>query len=600
MNNLRFAFRQLLKNPGFATVAVLTLALGIGANTAIFSVVNSVLLRPLPFKEPQRLVTVWERNPKQGYDQNVAAPANYADWKAQSQSFEELAMFGTVIGINMTGADDPARVNGVAVTANLFQTLGVSPVLGRGFAAEEETEGRDRVVVLSYGLWQRRFGSDAGIVGKTVSLDGNSYSVIGVMPGGFSYPGGSGEFLGGMFFNSTPELWLPLALSADMRQARGWHDWQEIGRLKAGVSLDQARAEMDALQARIEQANPGNFMGTGCTLIPLREQSVGAVKPVLLVLLGAVACVLLIACANVANLLLVRAAARQKEFAIRAALGAGRSAIIRQLVTETVLLAALGCAVGTLLAQLCVGALVAAVGEKIAESTPGWDHIGIDGRVLAFTLTVSFCTGILFGLAPAWQTVKTDVNEPLKEGGRGLAEGPRRSRLRSSLIVAEVALATVLLVGAGLMLQSFVRLQRVNPGFNPARVLTMELGLPPARFPEARHRVAFVDRLCERLRVLPGVEFAGASSALPLSGIGSNFGFEVVGRPPLEPGKFETAEVTFITPDYLRAMQIPLRAGRLFEARDAEGAPRVCLISRALANRQFRNEDPVRSGRAHV
>src|SRR5438045_158587 len=278
MNDLKFAVRQLLKDPGFTAVAVFTLALGIGANTAIFSVVNAVLLRPLPFKEPERLVTVWERNPKQGYDQNVAAPANYLDWKAQSQSFEQLAMFDVARGYNLTGTDEPARVIGFAVTANLFQTLGVNPAIGRGFSIEEETQGRDRVAILSHGLWQRRFGSDKNILGKTISLDGNSYTIIGVMPAGFSYHGGTGAILGGVFFNHTPELWLQLALFVEMRQAVDCRACQGIGRLKQGVSLEHARKEMDNLQARMEKANPGNFMGTGCSLIPLREQSIGDVE----------------------------------------------------------------------------------------------------------------------------------------------------------------------------------------------------------------------------------------------------------------------------------------------------------------------------------
>ena len=593
MNDLRFALRQLLKNPGFTAVAVLTLALGIGANTAIFSVVNAVLLRPLPFKEPARLVTVWERNPKQGYDQNVAAPANFLDWKAQSQSFEQLAMFGEAHGYNLTGTDEPVRVNGFAVTANLFQTLGVNPAIGRNFSIEEETQGRDHVAILSHGLWQRRFGSDKNILGKTISLDGNSYTIIGVMPAGFSYPGGTGALLGGMFFNPTPELWLPLALSAEMRQARGWHDWQVIGRLKQGVSLEHARKEMDNLQARMEKANPGNFMGTGCSLIPLREQSIGDVETTLLVLFGAVAFILLISCTNVANLLLARAAARQKEIAIRAALGASRCALVHQLLTESALLALCGGALGSALAWWSVGVLVTKASDKIAQTTPGWNDIGLDLRVLAFTLIVSLATGLLFGLVPALQTTNSDVNETLKESVRGSTEGARRNRFRSFLIISEVGLATVLLVGAALLLQSLLRLQNVNPGFNPEHVLTMELGLPETTFPDAKERNAFVERLRDRLKTVPGLESVGATSALPLSGAAGNFAFEIDGRPPLEPGKFQTAEVTSITPDYFSAMQIPLRAGRLLDTRDREGAPRVTIISRALAERYFPNEDPI-------
>src|SRR5256885_1037852 len=350
---------------------------------------------------------------------------------------------------------------------------------------------------------------------------------------------------------------------------------------------------MDDLQARMERANPGNFMGTGCTLIPLREQSTGNVETTLLVLLGAVAFILLISCTNVANLLLARAAARHKEIAIRAALGASRWALVRQLLTESALLALCGGALGSALAWWGVGVLVARAGDKIAQTTPGWNEIGLDLRVLVFTLIVSLATGLLFGLVPALQTTNSDVNEALKEGGRGSTEGARRNRFRSFLIISEVGLATVLLVGAGLLLQSLLRLQNVHPGFNPERVLTMELGLPETTFPDAQARNGFVERLRGRLKAVPGVEFAGATSALPLSGAASNFGFEVDGRPPLEPGKFQTAEVTSVTPDYFSAMQIPLRAGRLFDTGDREGAPRVAIISRALAERYFPNEDPI-------
>ncbi len=591
--DIRYGVRMLMKNPGFTAVAVLTLALGIGANTAMFSVVNAVLLRPLPFKEPGRLVTVWERNPKQGYEQNAVAPANFADWRTQNQSFAQIAMFERWRGLNLTGPGEPVRVIGFKVTANLFPLLGVTPVHGRRLIPEEETPGRDRVVVLSHGLWQRRFGGDADIVGRTVSLDGESYTVVGVMPRGFLFPGGTGEFIGGLFFNPTPDLWMPLALPAGTWGARSWHDWQVIGRLKPEVPLDQARVEMDALMQRMEQANPGNFMGTHCTLLPLREQSVGSMRASLLMLFGAVGFVLLIGCTNIANLFLARAAARENEFAIRAALGAGRLTILRQLLTESVLLAMAGGALGTLLAWSGVGVLVASVGGNIAIVTPGWNEIRVDGGVLAFTLVVALGAGIVFGLAPAWQTAKANVNETFKEKGRGSTEGLRRHRLRGALVVAEVALAMMLLVGAGLLLQSLVRLQRVNPGFDPSRVLTMQLGLSGSRFPDDQHRIAFVEQLCVELKALPGVDFVGATTALPMTGDGANCSYEVLGRPPLEPGKWEAADLWFITSDYFRAMQIPLCAGRPFDSRDTKGAPLVCLINQTLAERHFPKEDPI-------
>jgi putative ABC transport system permease protein len=581
-----YALRMLRKNPGFTVVAALTLALGIGANTAIFSVVNAVLLRPLPFPEPERLVTVWERYPALNIEQNDPAAANYADWKAQSQSFDSLAMFTWVKGINLAGDGDPARVLSASVTANLFRTLRVEPMLGRVFTVEEETPGRDLVALLGYSLWKNRFGGDPAVVGKTVVLDDQTCVVIGVMPQGFVFPGGTG-------INPAADLWRPLALSTREWLDRSWHDYQVIGRLQAGVSLDQARVEMDILQTRIQTANPSTSAGTHCKLIELREQSVGGVRKALLVLFGAVGVVLLIGCANVANLLLARAAARQREFAIRAALGAGRWPIIRQLLVESTLLALIGAGLGSLLAAWGAPAIVAIAGSQIAESAPGWNEIGVDLTVLGFTLLVAVATGIIFGLAPAFHASRPDATASLKDGGRGLTSGIRRNRLRSALVIAEVALANSLLICAGLLLQSFLKLQRVPPGFNPARVLTFELGLPNARFEEQIARASLVERLCERLQSLPGVEAAGATHKLPLSGEGTNLGFEIEGQPPLKPGHFQTAEVTSVTPDYLKAMQIRLRAGRPFDTRDTRGGRPVCLVNEELARRYFANENPI-------
>lgn len=592
LKDLRFAFRMLRKNPGFTAVAVLTLALGIGANTAIFSIVDAVLLRPLPFKDPERLVTVWERNPEHGYDANTAAAANFDDWKAQNQSFEQMASFKRASKMDLTLGDETERVTGVAVTANLFPLLGTNPMRGRGFTSEEETPGRADVVVLSHRLWQRRFAGDPAVLGKTVSLDGRSYTVVGIMPGGFCFPGGTGVLDGD--YDPAADLWMPLRISAEEQQNRGDHPCHVVARLKPGVTLAQARSEMDAIQGQIHKSYGWYFMGTHCTVLPLREQSVGGVRAALCLLLGAVALVLLIACANIASLLLVRAAARQKEFAVRAALGAGRGAIIRQLLVESVLLAVLGGALGVLLAGWSVPLLAAHVGDSIVASTPGWNAISIDGRVLAFTLVVALGTGILFGLAPAWQAAQTDVNDALKAEGRGAGTGLRGQRLRSGLVVAEVALAVMLLIGAGLLLRSFSRLQRVNPGFSAAHVLTFQLGLPEARFPQTQDRGAFVDGLCERLKSLPGVEFAGATTVLPLSGGPiNNRTYTVVGHPPSEPGQFYSADFCFVTPDYFRAMQIPLRAGRSFGAGDTRESPLVCVINEALARRQFPNEDPI-------
>ena len=591
MNDLRFAIRQLLKNPGFTAVAVLTLALGIGANTAIFSVVSSVLLRPLAFKDPDRVVLVWERNVKKGYEMNHVGVATFLDWKAQNKSFESMAAFGLDEALSLTGEYEPERVTAVPVSANLFGVLGVNPILGRTFRVEEETPGRDQVIILGHGLWQRRFGSDPNLVGKTILLDGRSYLVVGIMPPGFVFPGMTGV-LYGFFFSKPADVWIPLALPAEMLGIRGSHLLEVVARLKPDVSLSQAGAEMDAMMQRISQANPAEVMGDHARVIPLHEQSVGTVRSGLLVLLGAVAFVLLIACANVANLLLARAASRQKEIAVRVALGASRLQIIRQLLTESVLLALLGGALGTLFALWSIDLLVGTVGDTIALTTPGWTDIRIDRGVLGFTLLISLATGVMFGLMPALQSAKPNLNKSLKEGERGSTEGFQRNRLRSLLVVTQIALAMMLLTGAALMLQSFLRLQGVNPGFDVNRVITMQLNLPESRYTNQQQRAAFFQRLTERCRSLPGVQFAAATAQLPLSSDVGNTTIEVVGRPSLPPGQWEVTDFISVTPEYLGAMQIQLRAGRFINDRDTEESPPVCVINQTTAHRYFGKEDP--------
>jgi putative ABC transport system permease protein len=592
LNDLKFAFRQMLKNPGFTTVAVLTLALGIGANTAIFSVISSVLLRPLPFKDPDRLVTVWERHVKKGYDMNHAGAATFLDWKTQNNVFESMAAFGLEAGLSLTGDYEPERITAVPVSANLFEVLGVNPALGRTFRGDEETPGRDQIVILSHGLWQRRFGADPSVLGKTVSLDGRSYLVVGIMPPGFVFPGMTGLHYG-FFFNKPADVWIPLAMPADLLRTRSNHFLEVVARLKPDMSLAQAGAEMDTVMQRIVQVNPGDVMGTHAKVIPLREQSIGTVRSGLLVLLGAVGFVLLIACANVANLLLARAASRQKEIAIRVALGASRLQVIRQLLTESVLLALMGGALGALFALWSTDLLVSHVGDTVAFTTPGWSEIRIDRGVLGFTLLISLATGVTFGLMPALQSTKPNLTESLKEGERGSTEGFRRSRLRSSLVVTQIALAMMLLTGAALMLQSFLRLQGVNPGFDVNRVITMQLNLPESRYTNQQQRAAFFQQLTERFRSLPGVQFAAATSQLPLSSDSGMFAFEVVGRPPLPPDQWDITDLISVTPEYLGAMQIALRAGRFMSKHDTEESPPVCVINQSMANRYFANEDPV-------
>jgi putative ABC transport system permease protein len=590
--DVRFGFRMLRKNPGFTTLAVLTLALGIGATTAMFSIVNAVLLRPLPFKDADRLVTVWERNPEQGYEMNGVAPGNFDDWKAQNTSFSGMAEYRDGLPEqDLTVGEETERIAACPVSANLFPLLGVEPMLGRGFADENDIPGSDGAVVLSHDFWRRRFAGDPDVLGKSVRLDGRARTVVGVMPGGFRFPAGTGEASG---TRAAPDLWIPAAIAPAQKQNRGTdHSWIVLARLKPGVTLEQARREMDAIQARVHAAFRDYFMGTQCTVVPLREQSAGAARPTLCLLLSVVLFVLLIACVNVANLLLVRLSARQKEFAVRAALGAGRAAVVRQLLCESLLLSGLGGALGVLLAAVGVPLLTGSVGGNVATVTPGWNEIGMDGAALAFTVGVVVLTGVLFGLFPAWTAAKGDVYSSLKDDVRGTTSYQGR-RVRGGLVVAEVALAVMLLVGAGLLLRSFSRLQQIHPGFNPVHVLTFRLGLPEVRFPGTRERSLLVNRLCERLQALPGVEFAAATTVLPLADDSiDNRTYRVNGQPPPEPGRFISADFCFVTPDYFRAMQTPLIAGRYLAPGDTAEAPYVCLINETLARRRFPNEDPV-------
>ena len=573
--DIRYGFRMLLKKPGFTAIAVLTLALGIGANTAIFSVVNAVLLRPLPFAEPDRLVMVYEKRLKLGRTRNPVSAPDFIDWRAQSTVFENMAAY-TWWNANLTGGDEPERIMGTVASAGLFPTLGVKPALGRSFTPEEDQPNANRVVVLSHGLWQRRFGSDAGIIGKTLTLNGNSFTVIGVMPRGFQFP------------DKQIEMWAPLALNTSEAGNRGSHYLHVVARLKPGVSLPQAQAEMETIASRLEQQYPVN-VGHSVNIFPLYEETVGSIRPALLVLLGAVGFVLLIACANVANLLLVRGSARQKEIAIRTALGASRFRIVRQLLTESVLLAIVGGGLGLLLAIWGTDLLVA----LSPPETPRVGEIGIDRAVLGFTLAVSLLTGIVFGLLPALQASKPDLNDSLKEGGRSQMASGSRSRLRSLLVVAEVASALVLLIGAGLLLKSFMRLREVNPGFNPENVLTMQLSLPQTKYKEEHQQAAFTQQVLQRIGTLPGVNAAGAVAGLPLSGNSASRYFAIEGRPERPAGEGLNTNFNAISPNYFRALGIPLLQGRDFSERDVLGTPEVVIIDEAMARRFWPDEDPM-------
>jgi len=586
LQDLRYGARMLMKKPGFTLIALITLSLGIGANTAIFSVVNAVLLRPLPFQNPEQLFTLWERNPKQGYEQNPPAAGNYMDWQAQNQVFAQMAIYDPFRKFNLTHEDRPERIAGAAVSASLFAVLGVGPAQGRVFHTEEEQPGNDQSVIVSHDLWRRRFASDPNMVGKTITLDGRNRTVIGVMPEGFQFPGGTGTVL--RIYTPPPaELWIPLALEPSAWRARSSHSLSVIARLKPGDSIEQAETEMNAIQQRLERQYPNDYVGSHVKIVPLMAQVVGGARSALLILLGAVALVLLIACVNVANLLLSRATARKKELAIRAALGAGRLRVIRQLLTESLLLALAGGFCGVILASWGVDALSAI----IPDDFPRRNEIAIDQWVLGFTLLVAALSGLIFGLVPALQSSKTDLTVSLKEGGRSGSEGVRRNRVRSLLVVTETALAFVLLIGAGLLIQSLLRLQRVNPGFNPERVLTMELSLPRARYPRDQ-RPAFFRRLVERIHTLPGVSYVGASTQIPLAGDNMNFLFFIEGRSFPE-GKAPGADCRAVTPEYFSALGIPLVKGRVISDRDGAEAPLVFVINEAMARRFFPNEDPL-------
>ncbi len=578
--DLRYGARMLLKNPGFTVVAVITLALGIGANAAIFSVVNTVLLRPLPFDDPDRLIMIRETKLPQ-FPEFSVSPGNFLGWKNQNTVFERLAAMNNMT-FNLTGAGDPERLSGMRVTDGFFAMLGARPQMGRDFLPEEDQPGRNNVVILSHELWQRRFGGNPKIINQSVTLSGQSYTVIGVAPATFRFGG------------AETELWAPMGFTAQDAQQHGGHYLGAIGRLKNGATLAQARSEMSVIADRLAKEYPDANTGWNVKLMPLLEFTVRDVKPALLVLLGAVAFVLLIACANVANLLLARSAARHKEIAIRASLGAGRWRIVRQLLTESVLLALAGGAVGLALAGPGMNLLLALAPEGL----PRVSDVSLDGRALAFTAAITLLTGLIFGLFPALQTSKPNLSETLKDAGRGATEGRRRQRVRGALVVLEVALALMLLVGAGLLIKSFLRLQRVNPGFNPDNALTVSLSLPQRKYPERDQQAAFYKQLIEKVATLPGVQAAGGTNSMPMAG-DFVLGFMIEGRPPYPAGSGPSTNYYSVSPDYFKAMGIPLLKGRLFTERDSKETTRVAIINETMAKQFFPGEDPI-GKRIHV
>ena len=574
--DIRIGVRALVHSPIFSIVTVLSLALGIGANTAIFSVVNGLLLRPLRYSEPEQIVDLWHTPPQQsfpGLDRFSVSPANYLDWKAQTTAFQQMAVYGYT-GLSLSTSNDPLPLIGATVSSDFFSVLRTNPMQGRTFTPDEERPGRDQVVVISHALWQRAFGANPNIVGQPVTLNSRSFTVVGIMPAGFEFP-------------READLWVPLAWDDKEREVRSIHDYLVIARLKPNVSTQQAQAEMSMISSRLEQQYPEADKGWGAVVIPLREDLVGDIRTALLVLFCAVGFVLLIACANVANLMLARGANRQREMAVRIALGAGRGRLIRQLLTESVLLSVAG---GVL------GLLVAVLGSKVLVqlgSLPNSSDIGIDRWAMGFTLLVSFAAGLIIGIAPALQFTKTSISNTLKQGSGRSGSGSLKQHTRKALVVCEVALSLVLLIGAGLMIRSFWKLQNVDPGFDVNNALTMSVALTPIRYSEPHQQQAFVDQALEQIRSVPGVVAVGTTTTVPLAGGGSTQPFTVEGRPAAAIAEQPMAQTRYISPDYFRAIGIPLRQGRLFNDQDRDQSVPVVIISEAMAHRFWPGENPI-------
>jgi putative ABC transport system permease protein len=578
--DVRYGLRMMLKRPGFTVAAVISLALGIGANTAIFSVVNAVLLKSLPYKEPERLVLVWGSTPAEGNHRNQVSATDVADWRKQNSVFEDVATYQSYTPTMSGVAGEAERVAGMAVGDGYFKIMKAEPLLGRVFTPEENEDGKDFEIILGYGLWQRKFGADPNVVGKTVLLNSRPYLIVGVMPSDF-------HSLPTTLIDAPAEFYRPVGENYDEEERSSRH-LRAIARLKPDVTLEQAQTEMSVIASRLERDHPKENTGYTVRLASISEDTVGGLRPTLLMLFGAVLFVLLIACANVGNLLLARSSVRQKEVAIRAALGAGRMRLVRQFLTESVLLSLAGGCLGLLFALWSTG-LVESIGSQV---TPLLSGVRIDLKVLCFTLVVSFLAGIIFGLAPALHISQTDLNGTLKEGGRSSDAGRGRNRLRGLLVVAEVAMALVLLICAGLLIKSVMRLREVNTGFNTENLLTMNVSLPGAKYPEKQSWTAFYQQVTERVESLPGVKAAGATSVLPLSNNFDGRGLAVEDRPK-PPGQEISVDLYVVTPGYLRAMEIALLRGRALDEHDTNEAPMVALVSERMAAQLWPGEDPL-------
>jgi putative ABC transport system permease protein len=577
IKDIRFAVRSLLKHPAFTAIAVVTLALGIGGSTSIFTVVDAALLRGLPYKSPENLYHLWEQTPKADYPKREFSYPDYQDY-LQNNVFESMAAY-TGGGALLSGAGETESIAAPRVSANFFSVLGVDPLLGRTFQAGEDQQGGPRVTILTYGLWQRRFGGDPSVIGKAVTINGESYSIIGVLPASFQ------------FALRNNDLWLPYQPTQNQLTRRFMHGTNLIGRLKPQMQAAAAQSELNVIASRIEQQHNDSHAGTSMRLVPLQEEIVGKVRPILMVLLGAVGFVLLIACANVASLLLTRSLSRQKEVAIRSALGASRWRVVRQLLTESLLLSLVGGAAGLLIAYWGVPALVASIPQQQLISMPFLKGLSLDSTILAFSFGLSLLTGLVFGLAPALQASRLDLNEVLKEGGRNASAGASQ-RLRSAFVVTEIALAVVLLIGAGLMMKSMLRLLQTDVGFNTENVMTMTVVLPPTKYTDPNQQIRFNDQLRERVQSLPGVVGAGTVNMLPLTS-GNTTRFYVDGDPIPAPGKEIESNIRVASDDYFKALGIPLLAGRTFDVRDTADTPVNVIINKTIADRVFAGRDPV-------
>ena len=583
LKDIRFASRQLVKQPAFTSIAVVTIALAIGATTAVLSLVNGLMVRPLSYREPQQLVLLLQHFKSQNLERIPVSPPEFKDYEARAHSFEKLGAF-RYTNFNLAGEDRPERISGATVTADVLPLLGVSPIRGRFFQPEECSLGRDDVVIISARLWQRRFNSDPQIIGTKLLLNGKNFTVVGVMPASFDFPLQLFNLGNGGQFGGRADIWKPLAFTEEEMKKRGSRSYAMIGRLAPGTSLAQAQTEIESINAQMRREHPDNYMqdnSFGGDVLSLQDLAVSGMRPALLILLGAVFLVLLIACANLTTMLLARAAAREREIAIRVALGAGRLRLLKQVFTESVLLSLIGGVAGVLLALWGVESLKA-VG---AQTVPRLREVNIDLVVLGVTLAICVGTGIIFGLVPGLASSRPELTEALKEGGRSSTVGTRRNRLRNGLVIAEVALALVLLSGAGLLIKSFARLQNVNPGFNPRNALTFEVSLPKIQYPDDASVVRFNNEAQRRVAALPGVQAAGFSTILPLAGTNSDWSFAIEGRPSDNNSPSPDEEKRQVSPDYFRAIETPLIKGRFFSDADSADAPLVIIVNQTFAKK---------------